>query len=131
MSIKHSVSLETFAERHYAKSFAKKYGRAWDITIEAVLWELQDFDLLLTRSIAEIIISKDKIKICKVEFKVAGTPYSRHASGNRCIVAWHQDCALVKILLIYHKNDLSSKNETAAWKNLIKENYSEYRDLIK
>lgn len=130
MSIKYSVSVENYAQRHYIKSFAKKYIRAWDITLEAVLWELQDFDFLLSRSIAEIVINKENIKICKVEFKVAGTPYSRHASGNRCIVALHQDQSLIKILLVYHKNDLPSKNETAAWKSLIKENYSDYKNFI-
>lgn len=130
MSISFFVEIEKYAEKHYIKSFAKKYGRAWELTLEAVLLELQNFDFLLKRSIAEIIFVGEGLKICKVEFKVAGTKFSRHASGNRCIVALYPEKSLIKILLMYSKNDLPSKNETAAWQKIIKENYPEYKDLF-
>jgi len=32
----------------------------------------------------------------------------------------------IKILLMYHKNDTDSKNETAAWKKIIRDNYDNY-----
>jgi hypothetical protein len=130
MSIKYSVNIKQYAERHYIKSFAKKYGRAWDITIETLIRELQSLDVLLDRTIAEMIKETADIKICKVEFKIAGNNQSRHGSGNRCIVAVHKDVGLVNVLLLYHKSHLGDGNETAKWKQIIKDNYSEYRGLL-
>ena len=130
MSIKYSVNIKQYAERHYIKSFAKKYGRAWDITIETLIRELQSFDILLERKIAEMITGNANIKICKVEFKIAGSNQSRHGSGNRCIAVVHRDISSINVLLIYHKNDIGDGNETAKWKQIIKDNYSEYRGLL-
>lgn len=130
MSIKYSVKIEKYVERHFIKSFEKKYRRAWDITIETLVREFQSFDILINRSIAEIITETLDIKICKVEFKIAGTNQSRHGSGNRCIVAIHQGINIVNVLLIYHKNDLGDGNETAKWKQIIKDNYSDYCGLL-
>lgn len=130
MSIKYSVVINQYAERHFIKTFKKKYGRAWDITIETIIRELQSFDVLLIRSIAEVITQTVNIQICKVEFKIAGSNQSRRGSGNRCIIAVHKDKGLISVLLIYHKNDLGNGNETAKWKQVIKDNYSEYRHLL-
>lgn len=130
MSIKYSVIIQQYAERHFIKSFEKKYRRAWDITIEALKREFQSFDILLSRSIAEMITETSNIKICKVEFKIAGSNQSRHGSGNRCIVAVHKDTNIVNVLLIYHKNDLGDGNETAKWKQIIKDNYIDYRGSL-
>lgn len=130
MFTKYSVNIEKYAERHFIKSFEKKYRRAWDITIETLIRELQSFDVLIVRSIAEIITDSGNIRICKVEFKIAGTNQSRHGSGNRCIVAIHKDTNLVNVLLVYHKNDLGDGNETAKWKQVIKDNYLDYSVLL-
>ncbi|MFA5431352.1 MAG: hypothetical protein WC319_00495 [Candidatus Paceibacterota bacterium] len=130
MSTKYSVHIEKYVERHFIKSFEKKYRRAWDITIETLIREFQSFDVLLTTTIAEMIVEVEDIKICKVEFKVAGSNDSRHGSGNRCIVAIHKDKGIVNVLLIYHKKDIGDGNETAKWKQLIKDNYPEYKDLL-
>ena len=130
MSISYSVSTKDFAERHYLKEFAKKYKRAWEITYRALLEELQRFDSLLTTSVAEIITASGDIAIAKTEFRVAGTTKSRHASGNRCIVAVNKKLGVVNILLIYSKADLGDGNETAKWKQLIKTNYPEYSNLF-
>lgn len=130
MSISYSVSVEAFVERHYIKTFQKKYKRAWDLTLSALIREFQSFDVLFQKSIAETITDSSTVKICKTEFKVAGTNMSRHSSGNRCIVAIHKDTQHVKILLIYHKNDLSGHNETAAWKQTIRDNYLAYSNLV-
>ena len=32
----------------------------------------------------------------------------------------------IKILLVYHKSDIGDKNETATWKKIIRNNYSDY-----
>lgn len=131
MSISYSVSTESFAERHYLKEFAKKYKRAWEITYKALFDELQRFDSLLTTSVAEIITASGDIVIAKIEFRVAGgTTKSRHASGNRCIVAVNKKLGVINILLIYSKTDLGDGNETAKWKQMVKSNYPEYSNFF-
>lgn len=129
-STSYAVIFEPFSERHFIKSFAKKYKRAWDITLAIISEEFTQIDLLFLKNTAEIISDSADIKICKTEFKIAGSNTSRHGSGNRCIVAIHKNACQVKVLLVYHKNDLPGHNETAAWKQKIKDNYPEYMTLL-
>lgn len=129
-SIEYRAVFEPFAEKHYIKSFAKKYKGAWDFTFNLLEKEFGQIDLLFEKSIAEIITDSKNIKICKVEFKIAGTNQSRKGSGNRCIVAIHKDANMVNVLLIYHKTHLGDGNETAKWKQVIKNNYPKYGDLL-
>ena len=129
--MKYDVIFEPFTERHYVRTFAKKYKQAWERTISGLILEFTFVDLLFKKSIAESITDKNAdIVICKTEFKIAGTNVSRHASGNRCIIAIHKSENKVCVLFVYGKTDLSSGNETAEWKNVIRENYSEYRKYI-
>lgn len=86
--------------------------------------------MLLLKSIAEVIAERDEISIAKVEFKVAGTDDSRHGSGNRCIVVIDNRGEMINILLVYHKSHLGKGHETVRWKQVIKENYPEYRNLL-
>jgi len=130
MSIKYSVQVEEFAERHFIKNFRKKYKGAWDITWRAIIEEFKRIDSLFDTSIAELIIDAKNFKIVKTEFRVVGTRQSRKASGNRCIIAVQPNSNIVYVLLVYHKNDLNNNNETAQWKQMIKENYSQYKDLF-
>lgn len=130
MSISYNVIFEQFAERHFIKSFKKKYKNAWDSTLIALRFEFGNFDLLFQKSIAEKIIDSPAVSICKTEFKIAGTNVSRHASGNRCIVAIQKQTNTVHVLLVYHKNDIGGNNETATWKNIIRENYVEYKGIL-
>jgi hypothetical protein len=130
MSTKHSVIVEYFAERHFIKKFKKKYKKAWDITWRAINEELKRIDSLFETSIAGVIIDSENIKIVKTEFRVAGTKQSRKSSGNRCIVAVQKDINMVYVLLVYHKNDLGVGNETIKWKQIIKENYEQYKGLF-
>ena len=130
MSTNYAVIVEQYAERHYIKNFAKKYKGAWNITWRAVTEEFKRMDSLFETSIAETIVTKGQIKICKTEFRVAGTKESRKSSGDRCIVAVNKDSCTVCVLLVYHKNDLGNGNETAAWKNAVRENYPEYQDIL-
>ncbi len=129
-STNYEVLFESFAERHFVRTFAKKYKGAWDITRRAITEELRQIDILFLKNTAETIIDSKDIKICKTEFKIAGTQISRHGSGNRCIVAIHKNLDKVCVLLVYHKNDLGGGNETSAWKNLVRENYPEYSNLL-
>ena len=126
----YQVIFSDFAQRHFIKNFAKKYKNTWDFTFRSLQIEFEQIDFLFQKSVAETIIDTEKIKICKTEFKIAGSNQSRHGSGNRCIVAIHKDTSTVNVLLVYHKNDLSGGNETAKWKQIIKDNYSEYCDLF-
>lgn len=126
----YSVQIEAFAERHFIKSFSKKYKNKWDVTLIAILAELARIDMLLQTDKAETILDTEDFKIVKTKFKIAGTGESAKSSGNRCIVAWYQKKQLVSILLVYGKTDISGKHETAGWKNSIRENYVEFQDVI-
>jgi hypothetical protein len=127
----YQVIVESFAERHFIKTFAKKYKGAWDTTFNFLLTELKFIEALFPKSTAEYITNKDAdIVICKTEFKIVGTQESRHGSGNRCIVAIHKIENKVKVLLVYHKNDLGGGSETGNWMKLIKENYQEYGHIL-
>ncbi len=130
MSTSYTVIVERFAERHFIKSFSKKYKGAWDSTWAGILQQFVNFDELFKSSIAETIARDSNIMICKAEFRVHGTQVSRHASGNRCIVAIHKDTCRVCVLLVYGKTDLSGHNETAEWKRLVRENYEEYKNIV-
>ena len=127
----YEVTFESFAERHFIRTFAKKYKGAWDTTLIFIIGELRFIDVLFSKTIAEYITDKEAdVAICKTEFKISGTQESRHCSGNRCIVAIHKVGKKVKVLLVYCKNDLGGGNETANWKKLVKENYPEYSDIL-
>ena len=130
-SINYAVTFEPFTERHFIRSFAKKYKGAWDFTFRLLRQEFEQIDLLFLKNIAEIIVNTKDIKICKTEFKISGTNQSRHGSGNRCIVAIHENTNTISVLLVYGKTDLSGHNETLEWKRLIAENYPEYKEHCK
>ena len=129
-STNYEVFFESFTERHFIKTFAKKYKGAWDITLRMLTEEFRQIDLLFLKNTAETILDSKDVKICKTEFKIAGTSVSRYGSGNRCIVAIHKDINKVCVLLVYHKNDLGGNNETLAWKNLVRNNYPKYSDIL-
>jgi hypothetical protein len=130
-STNYEVIFETFTARHFIKSFEKKYKTAWDFTLRFLYKEFEQIDLLFLKNTAEYISDRNAdVVICKTEFKIAGTGESRHGSGNRCIVAIHVDTHTVRVLLVYHKNDLTGNNETVSWKNLIRNNYPVYAYLL-
>ncbi len=130
MSIKYSVSVQPYAEKHFIKKFKKKYNRSWEITWRAISQELQRFDSLLKTSIGKVIIEHDNVRIAKTEFRVHGTNESKKSSGNRCIVAVHKDTYSINVLLVYNKTDIEGGSETAKWKKIIKDNYPEYSELL-
>lgn len=132
MESNYSVQIEDFAERYFIKSFKKKYSSKWDVTLNAIVFQLERIDnLILTTNKATTIVDGGDIKIIKTEFKIAGSNESAKTSGNRCIVAWHTKERFVAILLVYSKTDLNSKNkETDEWKSIIKSNYPQYRYLL-
>lgn len=128
--MRYEVVFAPFTERHFIKTFARKYHRAWEHTFKGLLLEFTLVDLLFEKSIAETIVDSEDIRICKTEFKIAGSQMSRHASGNRCIIAVQKNTTVVHVLLVYSKGDICESNETAGWKNLVKNNYPEYREIL-
>lgn len=130
--MKYQVVFLPFTERHYIKSFAKKYQGTWSKTLKALTIEFTFVQFLFEKNIAEIICASadNGVKICKTEFKILGTRVSRHGSGCRCVIAIHESAKLVNVLLVYSKGDVGGKKETAWWKNLVKDTYSEYRDIL-
>ncbi len=130
MSTNYFIEIEKFAENHFIKNFSKKYKKAWEVTLKALFEELQRFDLFVKTSAVDIINQDNNLGIMKVDFRVHGTNASKKASGNRCIVAVHKDIGIIKILLVYNKNDLGNGHETIKWKQLIKENYLNYIYLL-
>ncbi|MFZ2484951.1 MAG: hypothetical protein WAX80_00400 [Minisyncoccia bacterium] len=126
----YSVQIEDFVERHFIKSFQKKYKKQWDSTLLSIIAGLQRIDNLLLTDRAETICDAGSIKIIKTKFRVANTKESAKTSGNRCIVAWHKDKQYVVVLLVYSKTDLSPSNETAQWTKLVKENYPQYSKIL-
>jgi len=125
----YSVHIWTYTERHFIKAFEKKYPRAWDITFEAISTQLSRIDTFLTTTKAEVISSSTKGKLLKCEFAVAGTRESPHASGNRYIVYLEEQKRECHILLLYGKEHYTWQ-ETTWWKQQIKENYPDMRELF-
>lgn len=125
-----SVQIEDFAKSHFINSFEKKYKSKWDLTLRAVMAELERIDSLLLTSRAETITDTGSLKIIKTQFRVVDTKESAKTSGNRCIVAWNTEKQVVYILLVYGKTDLRGHNETAEWKSIIKENYNQYSKIL-
>lgn len=127
----YAVIVEKFADRHFISKFRKKYKKAWEITWNAIMEEFKRIESLIGESsIVEIIADIDGIKICKTEFRIADPGKSRHASGNRCIIAVRERTTTVHVLLVYTKGDLGGTNETAAWKSVVRDNYPEYREVL-
>jgi hypothetical protein len=129
-STSYTVIFEAFTDRHFLRSFVKKYKGAWEITLKIINEEFKQIDLLFLKNAAETIVDSGDVKICKTEFKIAGTKESRHSSGNRCIVAIHTATNEIRVLLVYAKTDLGDSNETAKWKAVIKDNYPEYKNIL-
>ena len=68
-----SVIIEVFAQKHFIKSFEKKYKIKWDLTWHYIKEELARIDNLLLTSRAEIITDAGTIKIIKTKFRVVDT----------------------------------------------------------
>ncbi len=130
MPSNNSVQIEKFAESHFIKTFAKKHKEHWARTLSSIVEGLERIELLLQTEKADIICDADDIKIIKTQFRMDGTKESAKTSGNRCIVAWHTERQQISVLLVYGKTDIPKRNETAAWKKLVKENYPAYKHMF-
>ena len=130
MQSNYTVKIKEYAERHFIKSFEKKYKQAWEVTLNSIVAELERIDNLLETDRADTVCHFENIRIIKTEFRIATTKESAKTSGNRSIVAINVDTKKVSVLLVYTKTDIDGSNETSWWKNLVKDNYPEYKGII-
>lgn len=126
----YSVNFDEFCDRHFVKTFSKKYKSAWNKTQEDIFEVCRRIDNMLEYKRADLIASVDQYKLVKLDFAVEGTKVSPKASGNRCILIVDEDFRSVQVLLIYSKNDISEPNETVKWKKMVKENFPDYGKIF-
>ena len=125
INTKYKVIISEYAERHFIKSFSKKYKNTRDKTMNAINEMLSRIDLFIKTSKAERIHKSDNCYIAKCEFKIAWSNESPKTSWNRIIVYVDEDKKEVQILLLYTKTDIQWWNETVWWQKQIKENHKE------
>lgn len=126
----YNVEFEQFAERHYIKAFEKKYKSAWQKTRTDIEEVCRRIDAMLEYQRADLISSMDQYKLVKLDFAVEGTRISPRKSGNRCILLIDDGIRLVRILMVYSKNDISPPNETDKWKAVIKQNFGDVNSIF-
>jgi len=119
------VEYEEFTKRHYIKKFRKAYKEKWPPTELAINDTCARIDNMLLYSRADLIATSGVYQLVKLDFAVEGTQISPKASGNRCILVVDNSARIVRVLLVYSKNEISEPNETQKWKSIIKENYED------
>ena len=122
----YSCTWSKYAERHYVKVFSKRYRQAWRITSEDITDICRRIDSVLAYKRADLIYDNGLQKIVKLDFAVAGTRISPKSSGNRCILYINEEIKHVEVLLAYSKNEIGPPNETAKWKQVVK---NEFKDV--
>lgn len=128
----YTVSQDPFAEKHYLKKFKKKYKSRWDVVWTAVILQIKRYEENNVSSVFTTIADAGAVRMCKMEFRIAGKGPSRKSSGNRIIVVFHREKRTARILLVYHKQDLvGSGSETDKWKRLISDHFPGYQGLLK
>ena len=129
---KYNVVFEPFSERHFIKSFAKKYKSSWVKTREYIEFMCGRIDNMLNTQHADLIsVSVDgNYKLVKLDFAIFGIKVSPKKSGNRCILCVDNKLNFVRVLLVYAKTDLSAKNETQEWKRLIKNEFEDIKEIF-
>jgi len=131
----YSVFIEKFTESHFCRGFEKKCrGKQWEITLKAIKSMLERYDNLApnhksTTSKLDVICPCGEYIIIKLDFTIAGSNVSAKSSGNRVMAVVNSKLKIIKILLVYSKNDISQPNETAKWKKMIARNYEEFKEL--
>ena len=130
VSQNYSATWATYAERHYAKVFSKRYKNAWQTTRDDITDVCRRIDSVLAYKRADLIYDTGLHKIVKLDFAVAGTRISPKAAGNRCILYVNEETRHVEVLLAYSKNEIGPPNETAKWKAVIKSEYTHISDTF-
>ena len=129
---KYNVVFEPFAERHFMKSFAKKYKSKWMKTRDYIEFMCGRIDNVLESQRADLIASSldGCYRLVKLDFAIFGIKMSPKRSGNRCILCVDDRLGLVRVLLVYAITDLPSRNETQEWKRLVKDEYGDVKEIF-
>lgn len=124
------VEFSHFAEKHFCKSFFKKYKHKWIVTKQTIELNLERaYQFEKTKLIDNIRFSKENnIGIFKLDFRVAGTNTSPKTSGNRVIFALCNNTGKIEILLVYGKDHCrKGQSETQWFLEHIKNNFPQYK----
>ena len=79
---------------------------------------------------ADLISISGEYQLVKLDFAIEATHTSPKSSGNRCILFIDNSTRLVRVLLVYSKNEISEPNETQKWKNVIKDEYDDVAEIF-
>ncbi len=125
-----SILIQKYAERHFLKSFKKKYKTARHKTYNAISLMIERVDKFLKTTLIEEIISYDDSSILKIEFSIAWSKISPHASWNRAIIHRDKKTSKFDVLLIYMKTHIpKNKWETKRRKDIVKKEYKDTFDI--
>ena len=122
---KYKVVFEDFAKRHFIKNFEKKYKSQWNKTQDDIVFVCEHIENMLLTKRADLISVADNYRLVKLDFAIFGLKVSPKSSGNRCILLLNDTLRIVRVLLVYSKNDIPTHNETQEWKKIIKAHYSD------
>lgn len=126
----YGVEFDAFTARHYVKAFEKNYKSHWYKTHEDIVDVCRRIDIMLRLQRADLIGENGVHKLVKLDFSVEGTKLSPKTSGNRCILHVDEELRVVRVLLVYSKNDICEPNETVKWKTLIRGHFPDVRDIF-
>ncbi|MDR0822810.1 MAG: hypothetical protein LBN20_03400 [Endomicrobium sp.] len=126
----YNVVLEQYTQRHFIKTFIKKYKSAWDRTLKDIIAVCERIDTMLLYKRADLIKTSASYKLVKLDFAVEGTRISPKSSGNRCILCIDENIRQVRILLVYSKADIAAREETSWWKKEVFERYDDINKIF-
>jgi len=127
---KYNVVFEDYTKRHFIKNFEKKYKSKWNKTQDDIIFVCEHIENMLLTKRADLMSVAENSRLVKLDFAIFGLKVSPKSSGNRCILFLDDEIKIVKVLLVYSKNDISTNNETQAWKNIIKSQYPELAGIF-
>jgi hypothetical protein len=127
---KYNVVFEDYTKRHFIKNFEKKYKSKWNKTQDDIIFVCEHIENMLLTKRADLISVAENSRLVKLDFAIFGLKVSPKSSGNRCILFLDDEIKIVKVLLVYSKNDISTNNETQTWKNIIKSQYPELAGIF-
>lgn len=127
---KYNVVFEEYTKRHFIKNFEKKYKSKWNKTQDDIIFVCEHIENMLLTKRADLISVAENSRLIKLDFAIFGLKESPKSSGNRCILFLDDEIKIVKVLLVYSKNDIPTNNETQVWKNIIKSQYPELAEIF-
>jgi hypothetical protein len=124
-----NVKIEDYATKHYLKKIFKKGGKNFSFLWEAFEIMLEKINKLILKDGNNTITDDGDVLLCKLYFRSEQNKSAKD-SGSRCLVVWHKNENLVKVLLVYSKDYIKGSHETVWWKKQLKSGYPEYSSLI-